>query len=62
MGCDPRTTDDSDLDTAADCTGRSLNYGYEKLFIGKASTVVNVPKPGTLALLGIGAMRRRNKA
>lgn len=67
MGCDPATTDGTDTDTAPDCTGRSLNNGFEQLFIGKASTVVNVPEPGTLALLGsallgFGAMRRRNKA
>jgi hypothetical protein len=67
MGCDPATTDGNDAGTTADCTGRSLNNGFEQLFIGKASTVVNVPEPGTLALLGsallgFAAMRRRNKA
>jgi hypothetical protein len=34
--------------------GNSLNNGYEQVFIGKASTVVNVPEPGALALLGLG--------
>jgi len=62
MGCDPNT-----IDPTVNCVGRSLNNGYEQLFIGKASTVVNVPEPGTLALLGsallgFGVMRRRNKA
>ena len=51
MGCDPGT-----IDPTVNCVGRSLNDGYEQLFIGKASTVVNVPEPATLALLGIGLL------
>lgn len=36
--------------------GRSLNNGHEQIFIGKASTVVNVPEPATMALLGLGLL------
>jgi hypothetical protein len=53
MGCDP--TIFTGLDGAADCTGRSLNNGADKLFIGTAPGSDNgngVPEPGTLMLLG----------
>ena len=69
LGCDPL------LDpTALVCTGngdllptqygRDLNNGYEQIFISKASDIVHVPEPGTLALaglvlLGLALSRRR---
>ncbi len=46
MGC-PVGTD------SATCVGRTLNNGYEQLFIGSQASVTNVPEPGTLALLGL---------
>jgi hypothetical protein len=62
MGCDPNTT--ANCDGFAGNPGRSLNNGYEQLFILTTSRVVNVPEPATLALVGIGllgfaAIRRR---
>ena len=65
MGCDPNT-DQSEFscDGSEGNHGRSLNDGYEQLFIGTVTSVVNVPEPATLALLGsallgFAAMRRR---
>jgi len=61
MGCDPATTGRVDSNSDV-CTGvgwgygRGLNNGYEQLFLGKASTVVNVPEPASLALLGLGML------
>ena len=58
MGCNlPEVPDGSTQqpnDTMPDpiCTGRSLNNGFEQLFLGTAVSVTNVPEPGTLALLG----------
>lgn len=62
MGCDPSIPVD---EQEATCTGRSLNNGYEQLFIATRSSVF-VPVPGTLALFGgalfgVAAVRRRKK-
>lgn len=65
LGCDPAVVGG---DTSVTCTGgkygRNLNNGYEQIFISRASDVVNMPEPGTmallgLALLGLSAARRR---
>lgn len=66
LGCDPRTLD------LADCTaapwGRSLNNGFEQIFIGTAtSVIIQVPEPGSLALLamallGLAVAVRRTRA
>ncbi len=48
MGCDPG------IGNQADCVGRSLNNGYEQVFLSTASNLKQVPEPGVLALLGIG--------
>ncbi|HUW28880.1 MAG TPA: PEP-CTERM sorting domain-containing protein [Sulfuriferula sp.] len=49
LGCDPATA-------AGSCTGRSLNNGYEQVFIGTATTTTSVPEPASVALLGIGLL------
>src|SRR5512139_1765606 len=61
MGCDPNTT--ANCDGFAGNHGRSLNNGFEQLFIGTTERH-QAPEPATLALLGMGllgvaAMRRR---
>lgn len=60
FGCDPNVV------SASDCTGRSLNNGYEQVFIASSTQVTNVPEPGTLFLMGAGltglvVVRRRFK-
>jgi hypothetical protein len=67
LGCDPRT-----LNAATTCTadpwGRSLNNGFEQIFIGTATSfIIQVPEPGSLALLAIAllwlaAAARRRRA
>ena len=60
MGCDPALFGSNP--NAAICNGsdigygKNLNNGYEQLFIATASTVVNVPEPATVALLGLGLL------
>ena len=60
MGCDPAASNGGGNYNV--CTGegwgygRGLNNGYEQIFLGKASTVVNVPEPASLALLGLGML------
>lgn len=51
FGCDPGT-----VDPGLNCIGRSANNGFEQLFIGTSTRVVQVPEPGSLALLGIGIL------
>lgn len=41
-----------DVDPA--CLGRSLNNGYEQVFISRVPRETSVPEPATLALLGAG--------
>lgn len=71
LGCDPSITDITGICTGNGTTipyGRSLNNGYEQIFLGTAAVArppTNVPEPGTLALVGlamfgIAAARRRS--
>lgn len=50
FGCDPAT-----IDPINNCVARSLNNGYEQVFISTAAQVINIPlpEPGTLALLAV---------
>lgn len=66
LGCDPTL-----FTTAAECTAKSLNNGYEQIFMGRMVPVLpppppppGVPAPGSVALmagglLGLGALLRR---
>lgn len=70
LGCDPSITNVDGICTGNGTTipyGRSLNNGFEQLFLGTAAVTptTNVPEPGTLALVGvaifgIAAARRRS--
>lgn len=47
FGCDPNVV------SINDCTGRSVNNGYEQVFIASSASTP-VPEPGTLFLMGTG--------
>jgi hypothetical protein len=51
MGCDLTPT-------SPDCVGRSLNNGYEQVFMGssKSNFVNTVPEPASIALIGLGVL------
>lgn len=54
FGCDPLTTGYNQRSTG-NCLGRSINNGYEQVFIAASSGgEITVPEPGTLALIGLG--------
>ena len=54
LGCDPSIPANM-VDTVCNSQpwGRSLNNGYEQIFIAGLNQVINVPEPGTLALIGL---------
>lgn len=52
FGCDPATGTAG----VGDCIGRDANNGYEQLFIGTSTSVIQVPEPGMLALLAFGLL------
>lgn len=52
MGCDPVWGT-----SAADCAMKSIDNGYEQLFLVSSQTdLINVPEPNTLALLGLAML------
>ena len=55
MGCDPMTTG-YNTNSTGNCLGRSINNGYDQLFIASNVGVPTIPEPGTLALIGPGAV------
>jgi PEP-CTERM motif-containing protein len=63
LGCDPTL-----FTTDAACVSKSLNNGYEQLFLGRLeSTVVGVPEPAAFllfgsGLLGLAGWRKRKKS
>lgn len=65
MGCDPNTVGYNQNSTG-NCQGRSLNNGYEQVFIASTAGPNSIPEPGTLALMSIGllgvGLARRRKA
>jgi hypothetical protein len=55
FGCDPATIGtNGGTAGVGDCVGRDANNGYEQLFIGTSTTVVQTPEPGSLALVALG--------
>lgn len=52
MGCDLTNPANN-----ADCIGRSLNNGYEQLFMGSTNAnYVNTPEPSSIFLIGLGLL------
>lgn len=52
FGCDPATG----IAGVGDCIARDANDGFEQLFIGTSTTVIQVPEPGMLVLLAFGLL------
>lgn len=58
MGCDPNTVGYAG-GTGANCVGRSLNNGYEQVFIASTAGSHSIPEPSTIALIGLGLIGTR---